>query len=67
MGRKQLEKALADAASIKVAPETVGLGVDVVEISRMEAILSRTPSFAEKVFSEDERAYCDKSSNRAAH
>ncbi|MCI8366668.1 MAG: holo-ACP synthase [Eggerthellaceae bacterium] len=67
MGRKQLEKALADAASIKVSPETVGLGVDVVEISRMEAILGRTPSFAEKVFSEDERAYCDKSSNRAAH
>ena len=67
MGRKQLEKALADAASIKVAQETVGLGVDVVEVVRMEAILKRTPSFAARVFSPEERAYCDGTTNRAAH
>ncbi len=67
MGRKQLEKALADAASIKVAQETVGLGVDVVEVARMETILKRTPSFAARVFSPEERAYCDGTTNRAAH
>ena len=39
--------------------EEVGLGVDIVEIERMKAIIARTPSFREKVFSEDERAYCD--------
>lgn len=39
--------------------EQVGLGVDVVEIARMKAILQRTPSFAEKVYSAEERAYCD--------
>lgn len=39
--------------------EEVGLGVDIVEIARMKAILSRTPSFKKKVFSEDEQAYCD--------
>ena len=37
----------------------VGLGVDIVEIARMKAILERTPSFARKVYSEEERAYCE--------
>lgn len=46
---------------------TVGLGVDIVEIERMQRILARTKSFAEKVFSEAERAYCDKKANPAAH
>ena len=46
---------------------TVGLGVDIVEIERMEKILARTESFASKVFSEAERAYCDKKSRPAAH
>ena len=46
---------------------TVGLGVDIVEIERMQRILERTKSFAEKTFSEAERAYCDKKSNPAAH
>lgn len=39
--------------------EEVGLGVDIVEIERMKKILARTPSFREKVFSKEERAYCD--------
>ena len=47
--------------------DQVGLGVDIVEIARMKAILSRSPKFAEKVFSEDERAYCDKTSAPEAH
>lgn len=42
-----------------VPDDQVGLGVDIVEIARMKAILGRTKSFAEKVFSEEERAYCD--------
>ena len=47
--------------------DQVGLGVDIVEIARMKAILARSPKFAEKVFSEDERAYCDKASSPEAH
>ena len=47
--------------------EHVGLGVDIVEIDRMEAILRRTPSFRRKVFSEQEQAYCDRSSRPASH
>ena len=45
----------------------VGLGVDIVEIERMRAILERSPSFREKVFSEEERAYCDGTSCPEAH
>ena len=36
-----------------------GLGVDIVEVSRMAASLARTPGFARLVFSEGERAFCE--------
>ena len=36
-----------------------GLGVDIVEIERMESIIERTPRFPKRVFSEAERAYCE--------
>ncbi|WP_350454686.1 holo-ACP synthase [Slackia heliotrinireducens] len=45
----------------------VGLGVDIVEIERMRKILARTPSFARKVFTEDEQAYCNSKANPAQH
>lgn len=45
----------------------VGLGIDLVDIARMKRILARTPSFAAKVFSEAERAYCDARANPEAH
>lgn len=46
---------------------TVGLGVDIVEIERMKAVLARTPAFARKAFTPEERAYCDARPNSAAH
>ena len=46
---------------------SVGLGVDIVEIDRMQRILERTPSFRTRVYSEDERAYCDKMARPAVH
>lgn len=45
----------------------VGLGVDIVEISRMEQVIGRTRSFTARVFSEAERAYCDGKALPAAH
>ena len=42
-----------------VLPDSVSLGVDIVEIERMRAILKRSPAFARKGFSEDEQAYCN--------
>ncbi len=50
-----------------VPDESVGLGVDIVEIERMGKILGRSPSFAAKVFSEAERAYCDGHAHPEVH
>ncbi len=44
-----------------------GIGVDMVEIARMEKILVRRPNFAKRVFSEEERAYCDRMARPAQH
>lgn len=43
------------------------IGVDIVEIDRMRNILERTPSFKKRVFSEDERAYCEKTARPECH
>lgn len=45
----------------------LGLGVDIVEIERMAAALERRPAMKERLFSEDERHYCDKRSRPAVH
>ncbi len=44
-----------------------GIGVDMVEIARMEKTLARRPNFAKRVFSEEERAYCDRMARPAQH
>lgn len=36
-----------------------GLGVDIVEIDRMRDALRRRPRMKERLFSDDERAYCE--------
>lgn len=45
----------------------VGLGVDVVDISRMERIIKRSPAFTTRVFSEAERSYCNNNALASAH
>jgi holo-[acyl-carrier protein] synthase len=37
----------------------VSVGIDIVEVYRIRETLARTPRFAERVFTEKERAYCD--------
>lgn len=44
-----------------------GLGVDIVEIERMRAALERRPRIRERLFSEEERRYCDKRSKPEVH
>lgn len=44
-----------------------GVGVDIVEIARMERILERTPRFAKRVFTDEERLYCENTTRPAAH
>lgn len=46
---------------------TAGIGVDMLEIDRMERVLARRPNFARRVFTEEERAYCDKCARPAEH
>ena len=43
-----------------------GVGVHIVEIARMERVLARTPAFAQRVFTEEERLYCETTSRPAA-
>ncbi len=44
-----------------------GLGVDIVEIGRMRDALARHPRMKERIFSADERAYCDSRSRPEVH
>jgi holo-[acyl-carrier protein] synthase len=37
----------------------VSIGIDIIEIRRVREVLARTPRFRERVFTEEERAYCD--------
>ncbi len=43
------------------------IGVDLIEIARVEEALARYPTFRERVFTEAERAYCDSKANPAQH
>jgi len=42
-----------------VRVEILGLGVDICEIERMERALARHPTMRERVFTLEERTYCD--------
>jgi holo-[acyl-carrier protein] synthase len=44
-----------------------GIGVDMLEIARMERTLARRPSFVCRVFTDDERAYCESRTRPAEH
>jgi holo-[acyl-carrier protein] synthase len=43
--------------------QMAGIGVDIVQIERVRAALERTPRFRERVFTREERAYCDRRAN----
>jgi holo-[acyl-carrier protein] synthase len=43
------------------------VGVDLIEIERIERALDRYPRFRERVFTESERSYCDSRPNPAQH
>lgn len=44
---------------------TVGIGVDVVDLDRFQSVVDRRPNFVTRVFTEDEREYCDRAGRRA--
>lgn len=37
----------------------LSIGIDIIEVARVREVLARTPRFTERVFTLDERAYCD--------
>ena len=43
------------------------IGVDLIEIARVERALARYPGFRERVFTEAERRYCEARPNPAQH
>jgi holo-[acyl-carrier protein] synthase len=45
----------------------VGMGVDIVEIDRLRKIVQRTPRFTERVFTPDERTFCESHHDPAPH
>ncbi len=45
----------------------LGLGVDIVEIDRMRDAIARRPRIKERIFSADERRYCDTRSRPEVH
>jgi holo-[acyl-carrier protein] synthase len=45
----------------------LGLGVDIVEIERMAAAIERRPRIKERLFSEDERWYCEHKAHPETH
>ena len=68
MARSKKSQAIVDGAlSMAVASDSVGLGVDIVEIERMAGIIKRSPAFTEKVYSAAERAYCDGHAHPEVH
>jgi holo-[acyl-carrier protein] synthase len=44
----------------------VSIGIDIVEVYRIRETLARTPRFAERVYTEKERAYCETKGAAAA-
>lgn len=44
----------------------VSIGIDIVEVYRIGETLERTPHFAERVFTDAERAYCESKGKSAA-
>ena len=46
--------------------EVVGLGVDLVDVERVEGILTRRKTFRERVFTPEEIAYCESQGSPAA-
>jgi holo-[acyl-carrier protein] synthase len=57
----------ADTASDTKSKPVAGLGVDIIEIERMERALARTPRIRERVFSPGERDYALKKAHPAVH
>ena len=48
-------------------PDSVSMGVDIVEVERIRAILGRSPAFARRAFSQAEQDYCNATASPESH
>ncbi|MEW1699271.1 holo-ACP synthase [Streptomyces sp. NPDC093249] len=55
---RDVGEAAARAARALIGRRVLNVGTDLVEVDEMRAVLERQPRFAERVFTEQERAYC---------
>ena len=62
-----MREAAQKAQKAGILPESVSMGVDIVEVARMRAIMRRSPAFVERSFSCEERAYCDATASPEFH
>lgn len=62
-----LRAATQNAQKAGILPESVSMGVDIVEVQRIRAIMKRSPAFVERSFSLEERAYCDATASPEFH
>lgn len=37
----------------------ISIGIDIIEVRRVREVMARTPRFVERVYTKNERAYCD--------
>jgi len=44
-----------------------GIGMDIIEVSRIQKVMERDLGFREKIFSEGEIAYCERMKNKYQH
>src|SRR5438046_10048939 len=44
----------------------ISIGIDIIEVRRVRETIERTPRFAERVFTDAERAYCESRGAAAA-
>jgi holo-[acyl-carrier protein] synthase len=57
----------AGQPGLPLGAQVLGLGIDVVEAARIGRLLERLPRAYERLFSEHERTYCDRFSDRYLH
>ncbi len=62
-----MQGATQNAQKVGILPESVSMGVDIVEVARIRAIMKRSPAFIERSFSCEERAYCDATASPEFH
>ena len=62
-----VRSAAQGAQKAGILPESVSMGVDIVEVARIRTIMKRSPAFIERSFSCEERAYCDATASPEFH